>query len=443
MRKKEFNLQAVDAKPTYGSIVKMKRSEFLYIDMYYHERRIQMSSGLADTAGNRDQLTTFLNKTGEKIANRTFCFATTFPDADLETRRFFTEKEQRQFHPDPQHVLFGDYARKWMKTVLPQYSNSKQVDYRQILTYWLIPKLSRVPFSTITGPYLRDMVNSLKQKEGKNKGKPLSAHRKRNILSPLKTIWRDARGEHQWVQLLEPFTMAQEAISLQSEQEEKAEREIFLFGEWQAFLACMEPFYLPLTEIQSLTGLIASELLGLRKADVTEKFLYVRSSISRGVEKMGGKTQYRKREIPMTAAMKRCLDAAMAASPNEYVFSLPSGKRVSFSTYRNVWDRSLKAAGLTNKTPYSTRHSLVQWSLVAGMTPVRLVEIMGHRDKQMIFGVYGRYRHGLVEERRDIIEYLGWDYLAPERAAALAFHSETHSETQGPISANCPQAVWF
>lgn len=434
--KTEMNLETLTEKPSFGSIVRMKRSKALYIDMYYQERRIRMSTGLADTVENREKLTKFLNKVGEKVQHRTFCFAEAFPAADSKLKRHFTEKEQREYHPEPEHVLFGDYARKWMETMLPKYSYSTKIDYEQVLNYWLIPKLKQVPFSHITGPYLRNMLESFKQKEGKNKGKPLSAHRKRNILTPLKKIWEEARAEYQWVKLIEPFTVAKEAILLQENQEEKPGREIFLFAEWRKFLARMEPFYLPLTEIQILTGLIASELLGLRKEDVTENYLNVRSTISRGVEKEGGKTQYRKREIPMTAAMKRCLDAAMAVSPNEYVFSLPSGKRVSFSTFRKAWDRALRAAKLTNKTPYSTRHSLVQWSLVAGMTPVRLVEIMGHRDKQMIFGVYGRYRHGLVEESRDIIEYLGWDYLAPEKAAARAFHSETHSETHGPIAGN-------
>jgi hypothetical protein len=49
-----------------------------------------------------------------------------------------------------------------------------------------------------------------------------------------------------------------------------------------------------------------------------------------------------------------------------------------------------------------------------GVTPVRLVDLMGHRDKKMIFGVYGYYRHGLVEERRAIIDYPGRDFLEPE-----------------------------
>lgn len=406
-----------DLKPRFGSILRMKRSPYLFLDIYYHDRRVRLSSGHEDTLENRQKLCRFLNKIGERIEERTFNFTEAFPRAADELKRYFSEREKRQFHPDPQHVLFGEYAKKWMATNLPKFSDSKRTDYHQILTYWLIPKLGRLPFSQITGPFLREFVNSLKQKEGKNRGKSLSAHRKRNILTPLKKVWEDACDRYNW-NLRNPFTAAKDEINEQANTEENSEREIFLLHEWQAFLANMPPFYRPLTEIQLLTGMIASELRGLRKEDVTDTMLYVRNTISRGVEKKGGKTQYRKREIPLTAAMKQCLDAAMAVSPNEYVFSMPDGERISFSTYRNVWDRALKAANLTNKTPYSTRHSLVQWSLVAGMTPVRLVEIMGHRDKEMIFRVYGRYRHGLVEEKQAIIRYLGEDFFAPENASA-------------------------
>jgi len=100
----------------------------------------------------------------------------------------------------------------------------------------------------------------------------------------------------------------------------------------------------------------------------------------------------------MTEAIRRCVQTAMAASPSDFVFTMADGSPVNFRVYRDLWNEALEASEVTNKTPYSTRHSLVQRALVAGVTPVRLVEIMGHRDKQMIFGVYGRYRHGLGKE---------------------------------------------
>src|SRR6266702_144985 len=167
MRKKVMNLEALDVKPSFGSIVRMKRSTSLYIDLYYQERRIRMSSGLPDTIENREKLTKFLNKVGEKIERRTFCFAESFPDADNELKRFFTEKEQKEYHPEPEHVTFGQYAKKWMETVLTKYSHSKQMDYRGDLIYWLIPHLGKLPFSRITGPLLRDFVDKMRWKDGK------------------------------------------------------------------------------------------------------------------------------------------------------------------------------------------------------------------------------------------------------------------------------------
>jgi len=121
----------------------------------------------------------------------------------------------------------------------------------------------------------------------------------------------------------------------------------------------------------------------------------------------------------MTEAIRRCVQTAMAASPSDFVFTMADGSPVNFRVYRDLWNEALEASEVTNKTPYSTRHSLVQWDLVAGVTAVRLVEIMGHRDKQIIFGVYGRYRHGLVEKRPALISYLGADFLKPEIAAGL------------------------
>jgi integrase len=446
MRKKitrSINEESLGIKPTFGSIVKMKRSNALYIDMYYQDRRIRMSSGYMDTSENREKLTTLLNRIGQKIANRTFCFAETFPDADEELKRYFTEKEGGEYHPEPNQVTFGQYTKVWMEEVLPRFGKGKQDDYRKDINYWLLPHLQKLPFSRITGKILRVLVDDMKWKEGKNLGKPLSAHRKRNILIPLKAIFEDACDEYQW-DLRDPFRAAKNRINETAYQDEKKEREIFLHSEWRRFLDNMNPHYHPVTEILLMTGMIASEIRGLRKTDISENYLQVRNSIVKGVEKDKLKTQYRKRDIPLTTAIRERVLAAASSSPKEYVFTMEDGSPFDFGSYRKtVWNRALKAAGLTNKVPYSARHSLVQWALVVGMTPVRLVELMGHRDKKMIFGVYGRYRQGLVEERRAILEYLGEGFLKPENTSALVPHSETSSETQGPDMANCLTAVGF
>jgi integrase len=280
-------------------------------------------------------------------------------------------------------------------------------------------------------------------KSGKNKGNALSTHRKRNILIPLKAIFEDACDEFNW-DLRDPFRSAKRQIRENSFQDIKAEREIFIFSEWKSFLDNLDSYYHPVTEIMLMTGMIASEIQGLRKTDVTADFIHVRNSIVRGKEKGTMKTQYRKRSIAITRAIRKRLMAAASSSPSDYVFTMKDGSPFDFNSYRKtIWNKALEAAGLTNKVPYSCRHSLVQWALMVGMNPVRLVEVMGHRDKKMIFGVYGRYRQGLVEEGRDILNYLGEDFLNPEKASALVPHSETYSESQGPEAANYSEVVGF
>ena len=119
--------------------------------------------------------------------------------------------------------------------------------------------------------------------DGKNKGKALSAHRKRNVLIPLKAIFEDACDEFQW-DLRDPFRIAKKHIRETAGQEGKKEREIFLFKEWRQFLDKMDPFYHPVTEIMLMTGMIASEIRGLRKTDVSAEFVHIGNSIVKGEE---------------------------------------------------------------------------------------------------------------------------------------------------------------
>lgn len=45
---------------------------------------------------------------------------------------------------------------------------------------------------------------------------------------------------------------------------------------------------------------------------------------------------------------------------------------------------------------------------------LRLVALMGHRDKKMVFEVYGNYVEGLEQDVEKILNYFGKDFIGPE-----------------------------
>jgi integrase len=45
------------------------------------------------------------------------------------------------------------------------------------------------------------------------------------------------------------------------------------------------------------------------------------------------------------------------------------------------------------------------------MNPMKLVNLMGHSSKQMVYQVYGEYVEDLEDDVEDIIVYFGKDFL--------------------------------
>lgn len=74
---------------------------------------------------------------------------------------------------------------------------------------------------------------------------------------------------------------------------------VFGFQEWMQFLVCVPAIYRPHLELLVMTGLSASEMAGLRKEDVSERYITLQRSIVLGVEKEKLKNDYRFRRIPM------------------------------------------------------------------------------------------------------------------------------------------------
>ncbi|MDD2366082.1 MAG: tyrosine-type recombinase/integrase [Desulfuromonadaceae bacterium] len=393
-----------------GTIKRRKISEKLYVDFYYFGIRITKSTGLDDTPQNRAKVRSFLDKSMQKIEARTFRFADAFPGASRKEKKLFTELEGQQFSPEPQYVIFGEYAKEWMKKVIPTFeSTTKRNDYESALNSRILPYFRKKNFYQITSMELQNFAASLKKKTGKNKGKPLARQRMQNIIIPLRRIWEDAADQHRW-NLRNPFETLSKHLPSKSR---KRNGKVFRFTEWQNFIACAPLFFRPHLEFLLMTGLSASELAGLRKEDVSDKAITLNRSIVLGEEKDRLKNDYRFRRIPATDAIKNVVSRIQALCPDSpYLFPMENGRPFDGNSFRKiVWNKALNESQIAYKTPYSTRHTFCAWALTIGLNPMKLVNLMGHSSKQMVYQVYGEYVEDLEDDVDDIIGYFGKDFL--------------------------------
>ena len=402
-------------------------SNKLYVDFRYHSVRIVKSTGLDDTPENEEKAQVWVDRQKEKITNGTFVFADAFPGASVKEKDFHAKREGWEFKPESQDVLFKDYVEAWRKRFLTNCkSDSKRRDYEQVINYWILPHFGGRTFFQITGVALKEFIPTLVWKAGRKKGQPLSASRIRNILIPLRAIWDDANEEHRW-DLSDPFAYVKKCLPKRSKKHPK----VFRFDEWMQVVENIDPFYIPVAETMIMTGMIGSEIAGLRKMDIVGDHLIIQNSIVRKHEKTDLKTEYRSRRLPITAALHDRLETVLNRSKGKYVFGMKSGLIFDVDSFRkNPWTTAFKKAGIPYKVPYTMRHTFAAWALALRVDPNKLVNLMGHGSKKMIYEVYGNYVEGLETDAGKILKYFGKDFIGLKENTTLTF-TKNSSESTG------------
>lgn len=391
-----------------GAIIRKAGSRKLYVLFTYFRRRIEKSTGLNDTKKNREKIRSWLDRVIERRNAGKLVFADAFPGASEDEKAYFAKLEGWQYSPEPKDVLFGDYVAEWLQNVWDQYpEGTKKDDYRLIINYWLLPHFKELTFFQINGVEIQRFIASLKRKKGPLIGQPLSKARIKNIFIPLRTIWNDACDQYRWT-LHNPFT----GIKKHLPNTLAKRREGFRFNEWIEFLNHIDPWYQPIAELMVLTGMINSEVAGLRKTDITTGHIKVQNTIVRGRASTTPKTIYRVRKIPITQAIRDRLDVLAERSNGDSLVTTVTGKILRPADFlKNIWDKARKSSGIIDKVPYSMRHSFAAWSLTLRIDPNRLVRLMGHGSKKMIYEVYGDYIDGLEEDYWLILDYFGRDFI--------------------------------
>lgn len=395
-----------------GAVIRKPGSRKLYVLFTYFNRRVEKTTGVNDTPENRQKVRVWLDRIIERRDTGQLVFAEAFPGASEEEKAYFARLEGWQYAPEPRDILFGDYTKEWLQTIwadLPE--GTKKDDYRQNIDYWLLPYFKDHTFFQISGVELQRFITTLKWQKGKNKGQQLSKARVKNILIPLRTIWTDACDQYRWV-LHNPFPNLKKHLP----KTPAKRREGFRFAEWQAFLAEVDPWYQPVVELMILTGMINSEMAGLQKTDLRPDYIQVQNTIVRGRQQDTPKTRYRIRKIPITQAIRQRLDILQDRTSGDHLVTTKTGTLFHPANFRkDVWEKAQKASGISDKVPYSLRHSFAAWALTLGIDMNRLVRLMGHGSKQMVYEVYGDYIEGLEEDHAHILAYFGPDFLTPNR----------------------------
>jgi integrase len=437
-------------KPAFGSLYTMQGSRFIYISMNYFKQRLRFPTDREDTPENWDELSDFMRDVGRKIKNRTFCFAKAFYWADEATKQHFSRLEGRDYRPEPEHVMFGDFAIEWMARKFPAfYSVTKREYYAKALNSRILPFFGDMTFAEITPLTVEEFMNSLKRSN--DTGLPLTVKRIKNIVTPMGVVWRAACAQNRW-SIVDPFLNVKD---LYKELEDKelahknrlkqlsggnnnkattAKRDVFLFAEWLKLREAIDPHYHLVLELL-LRGVIGSEMEGLQKCDIVADTIKLQRVV---VHEKGGKVHlkfklknwYRERGIPITAMMKPLVAHAVATSTStgmisfedgltlpaaNFLLTMKDGSPFNYDSFRDsVWNKAIRQTGLARRVPYASRHTFAQWGLMVGVDKGRMVDLMGHSTKKMVYEKYGKYRDGLVNEREMILDYLGEDFLEPE-----------------------------
>lgn len=144
---------------------------------------------------------------------------------------------------------------------------------------------------------------------------------------------------------------------------------------------------------------------------------------------------YRIRKIPITLAIRKQLDILLARNSCDKLVTNRKGTLLKPANFRkDIWEKAGKACGITDKVPYSLRHSFAAWALTLRIDPNRLVRLMGHGSKQMIYEVYGDYIEGLEEDFWQILEYFGKDFAQPKmkQSATIGYGQVIPYQLQRP-----------
>jgi integrase len=170
----------------------------------------------------------------------------------------------------------------------------------------------------------------------------------------------------------------------------------FTQGEIQAILTVFRQskhysHYADFVEFLFGSGCRIGEAIGLQWRHVSDdcSTVWIGEAVSRGKIRKSTKTN-RARQFKLSPRLVQILLARRPQSPQPDgpVFPAPKGGLMDDHLFCvRAWKKTIAAAGVTYRHPYSARHTFISHALAKGIKPVTVAEMTGH-DPQVLFKHY-------------------------------------------------------
>ncbi len=390
-----------------GSIRRVSGSPYLYLDFYYYSVRVRKSSGYPDSPEGWKMAEQAMDQMMDEIQRGVFNFEKRFPHASQREKQLFSQLEGRYSRPSAREIIIDEYYERWKDQVWDSLTLNQRNDYEGNMKCHILPYFGGLTFDEITTVRMKAFLGRLRE----SREEPLSRNRVRNILTPFRGVFSDACSEYHWT-LPDPFHDIGKVINKLFSKRRKGKPPIFTLGEWLDLLEQIPYVYRPATEFLVLTGVRSSELAGLEESSFSKETIKIVKGLVGGRE-TDLKTEGSDREIPTNARIRIVIEQQRELRQSlgldaKYFFTDPDGNPLDHDRFRNmVWIPSFGETVLAYRKPSTTRHTFAEWMLLIDTHPEKLVKLMGHSSKKMVYEVYGQYRWELEAEKPRIKAYMG------------------------------------
>ncbi|MCK7630221.1 site-specific integrase [Shewanella sp. JNE10-2] len=363
--------------------IRVRPNGRIQFDIHLYGCRFREGTKLMATPKNLANAKATLKKMSAEIDLGTFQYRDYFPSSK-KVAQF--EALQRTAHPDRQYPFFDNFANQWFERKKATWKNSYQAMVRAALDKYLIPTFGNTLINEVTLSQVDYFRQALKEGEKKDGSRLMSNRRINFILWPLIAIVSLAADECKFEYPLRRY---------KSLKEEKAESHPMTIDEVRKFLDKIPQKWKDYFIIRFWTGMRSCEVHGLEweHIDFNHRLIRIRQNWVNG-ELCDVKTPKSRRELKMCDTVFDAFKRIQAVKPkhSNFVFVSPTGLPPSTHfVSRKLWFPTLKAAGLTARRPYETRHTAAVLHIAAHENPLYISQMLGHSDTRLLFDVYAPY----------------------------------------------------